>query len=219
MELRILNVNGILTKKIIKFDYNFFTKKSCNHLLHLEIKRYLLAQRQGTHKTKVRGEIICSTKKLHKQKGTGNARKGSASSPIFKGGGRVFGPKPRKYHIKVNKSIKNKVKKFLIEYKLINNNIIIVEDLKLKVPKTKSAIELVKSIKLNNKKLLLITGKNDNNLYLSFKNLNTYKLLNVDELNCFLLLNYSYIVLFESSINKISNLIKLEKLNINNLIK
>ncbi|WP_185871467.1 50S ribosomal protein L4 [Blattabacterium cuenoti] len=203
MELKILDIKGNYTDKKIKFYDNTFFKKSYNHSLYLEIKRYLLAQRQGTHKSKERGELSGSTKKLHRQKGTGSSRKGDIKNPIFRGGGRVFGPKPRKYLIKLNKRTKNIVRKFIIEQKLVHNKVMIIEDLKLKFPKTKLVLNLLKSLKLLNQKSLMVIGEMNRNLYLSSRNLKNFKLLYVNELDCFSLMNYPHIIFSENSIKKI----------------
>ncbi|QIK16623.1 50S ribosomal protein L4 [Blattabacterium sp. DPU] len=205
MELKILDIKGNYTDKKIEFRDNVFLKKSYNHSIYLEIKRYLLAQRQGTHKTKERGELSGSTRKLHRQKGTGGSRKGDIKNPIFRGGGRVFGPKPRKYLIKLNKRTKNIVKKFIIEQKLIQNKILIIENLKLDVPKTKFFLNLLKSLQLENKKSLMIIEKTNKNLYLSSRNLKNFRLLNVNELDCFSLMNFPYIIFSENSIKKFFN--------------
>ncbi|WP_341666228.1 50S ribosomal protein L4 [Blattabacterium cuenoti] len=202
MKLKILDIQGNDTDKKIEFHETIFFKKSYNHSLYLEIKRYLLAQRQGTHKSKERGELSGSTKKLHRQKGTGGSRKGDIKNPIFRGGGRVFGPKPRKYLIKLNKRTKNIVRKFLIEQKLVRNKILIIENLKLNIPKTQFFLKLLKSLQLENKKSLMVIGETNKNLYLSSRNLNNFKLLSVNELDCFSLIKFPYIIFSEDSIHK-----------------
>ncbi|WP_185857776.1 50S ribosomal protein L4 [Blattabacterium cuenoti] len=209
MELKILDIKGNYTDKKIEFNDKNFLKKSYNHSLYLEVKRYLSAQRQGTHKSKERGELSGSTKKLHRQKGTGGSRKGNIKNPIFRGGGRVFGPKPRKYFTKLNKRTKNIVRRFIIEQKLIHHKIMIIEDLKLNVPKTKLILNLLKSLQLENKKSLMIIGEKNKNLYLSSRNLNKFKLLSVNELDCFSLISFPYIVFSENSINKIYQILSI----------
>ncbi|WP_185861087.1 50S ribosomal protein L4 [Blattabacterium cuenoti] len=204
MELKVLDIKGNYTEKKIKFNDKIFFKKSYRHPLYLEIKRYLLAQRQGTHKSKERGELSGSTKKLHRQKGTGGSRKGNIKNPIFRGGGRVFGPKPRKYLTKLNKRTKNIVRKFLIEQKLVHNKVLIIEDFQLETPKTKFILKLLKSLQLTNHKSLMIIGEINKNLYLSSRNLKNFKLLIVNELDCFSLINFAYIIFSENSINRIS---------------
>ncbi|WP_185849039.1 50S ribosomal protein L4 [Blattabacterium cuenoti] len=203
MELKILDIKGNYTNKKIEFNDKIFLKKSYHHSTYLEVKRYLLAQRQGTHKSKERGEISGSTRKLHRQKGTGGSRKGNIKNPIFRGGGRTFGPKPRKYLTKLNKRTKNMVRKFILEQKLVHHKIMIIEDFQLNAPKTKFILNLLKSLKLINKKSLMIIGKTNKNLYLSSRNLKNFKLLSANELDCFSLINFPYIILSENSINKI----------------
>ncbi|WP_185868851.1 50S ribosomal protein L4 [Blattabacterium cuenoti] len=203
MKLIVLDIKGNCTNKEVEFNENIFLKKSYNHPVYLEIKRYLSTQRQGTHKSKERGELSGSTKKLHRQKGTGGSRKGNIKNPIFRGGGRVFGPRPKKYFPKLNRNTKNSVKKFIIEQKLLCNRIKIIEDIELNVPKTKLILKILESLQLNNKKLLMVIGKQNNNLYLSSRNLENLKLINVNELNCYLLLNFPYIIFFENSIKKV----------------
>ncbi|WP_185864861.1 50S ribosomal protein L4 [Blattabacterium cuenoti] len=212
MELKIFDNNGNLTNEKVEFDDSIFFKKSYEKSLHLEIKRYLFAQRQGTHKSKERGEVSGSTRKLHRQKGTGNSRKGSIKNPIFRGGGRVFGPRPRKYYIKVNKTTKSIIRKFIIEKKILQNKVKIVDDISsLKIPKTKLVLKLLDSLNLIGKKSLIITGKYDKILYLSFRNLKMYKFIHVNELDCFSLLNYPYVILLKNSIEKIKNFLIISK--------
>ncbi|WP_185873673.1 50S ribosomal protein L4 [Blattabacterium cuenoti] len=206
MKLQILNIQGNFTKKVIEFNDSLFSKKNYDHSIYLEIKRYLLAQRQGTHKSKERGDISGSNRKLHRQKGTGGSRKGSIKNPIFRGGGRIFGPKPRNYIIKINKKTKHLVKKSIIEYKLKKNKIKIIEDIQLNSPKTKLFVNILKSLKLMNKKSLIVVEKLNNNLYLSSRNLKKIKLLTISELNSYFLLNYLYIIFTESSVKMIHKL-------------
>ncbi|WP_185855352.1 50S ribosomal protein L4 [Blattabacterium cuenoti] len=203
MEFKVLDKHGNYTDKKICFDDKMLSNKKYDNSVYLENKRYLLAQRQGTHKSKERGEISGSNRKLHRQKGTGSSRKGNIKNPIFRGGGRVFGPKPRKYLIKINKNTKSKVKKFLIEEKIINKKINIIENIQIKFPKTKFFVTLLKSIKLYNVKLLIISGDINKNLYLSSRNLKLLKFIHINELNCFYLLNFPNILLFENCIDKI----------------
>lgn len=210
MEFKVLDKKGNLTKKKINFD-NFFLKeekKNYEYLVYLEIKRYLLSQRQGTHKSKERGELSGSTKKLHRQKGTGSSRKGSIKNPIFKGGGRVFGPTPRKYKIKINKNVRNMVKKFLFKKKIKDNKIKIVEDINMKKPKTKVILTLLKGLNLENFKSLIISEKLNRNVYLSSRNLQKCNVLSIDNIDCFSLLNFSYFLVFESAVNNLKNIVK-----------
>ncbi|WP_185858346.1 50S ribosomal protein L4 [Blattabacterium cuenoti] len=209
MELNILDIKGNETNKKVEFNENIFSKKSYHYSVYLEIKRYLSAQRQGTHKTKERGELSGSTRKLHRQKGTGSSRKGNIKNPIFRGGGRVFGPRPRKYSLKLNKFTKSRVKKFIIEHKLMHNKIKIIENIDLEKPKTKFILNLLNFLKLKNEKSLMILGEGNKNLYLSSRNLENFKLLNINELDCFSLLNFSYLIFSENSIQKLKKFLSI----------
>ncbi|AGD98140.1 large subunit ribosomal protein L4 [Blattabacterium sp. (Blatta orientalis) str. Tarazona] len=209
MELEILDIKGNSTNRKVLFNEKFFSKKSYDHPIYLEVKRYLSAQRQGTHKSKERGEISGSRRKLHRQKGTGGSRKGDIKNPIFRGGGRVFGPVPRKYFLKINKLTKNLAKKNIIEYKLKTNKVKIIEDFQLKKPKTKLVLNILKSLQLMNEKLLMIVEKADRNLYLSARNLKNFQLLNVEELNSYSLLNSSYVILSEKSVKRIERILNI----------
>ncbi|AWU43676.1 50S ribosomal protein L4 [Blattabacterium sp. (Cryptocercus kyebangensis)] len=207
MELKILDIKGNYTTRKIEFNENFFGKKSYDHSIYLEMKRYLSAQRQGTHKSKERGDLSGSTRKLHRQKGTGGSRKGDIKNPIFRGGGRIFGPRPRRYFEKINKLTKNLVKKTIIGYKLKENKIKIIEDFQFEVPKTKLILKILKSLELENKKSLMIIGKPNKNLYLSSRNLKNFKLLNINELDSYSLLNSLYVIFSENSMDKIHELL------------
>ncbi|WP_185859709.1 50S ribosomal protein L4 [Blattabacterium cuenoti] len=209
MELEVLDIKGNNTNRKIQFNEKFVSEKSYDHPIYLEIKRYLSAQRQGTHKSKERGEVSGSRRKLHRQKGTGGSRKGDIKNPLFRGGGRVFGPKPRTYSLKINKLTKNLVRKNIIEYKLKMNQVKVIEDFQLEKPKTKLILNILKSLQLINIKSLMIIEETNRNLYLSARNLKNFKLLNVDELNSYFLLNYSYIILSENSVKKIEKILNI----------
>lgn len=209
MELEILDIKGNSTNRKVLFDEKFFSKKSYDHPIYLEVKRYLSAQRQGTHKSKERGEISGSRRKLHRQKGTGGSRKGDIKNPLFRGGGRVFGPIPRKYLMKINKLTKNLAKKNIIEHKLKTNKVKIIEDFQLKKPKTKLVLNILKSLQLMNEKSLMIVEKSDINLHLSARNLKNFQLLNAEELNSYSLLNSSYVILSENSVKRIERILNI----------
>lgn len=215
MEIEIININGINTGRNISLNKNIFGVPSNEHVVYLEIKRYLASQRQGTHKSKERGDISGSTRKLQRQKGTGNARKGSINSPLLRGGGRVFGPRPRKYNIKLNKYVKKLSKCLILSYKLKNNYLKIIEDFYLDLPKTKDLINILKSLNLFYKKTIFITEKLNKSLYLSARNLNFIKVITVNELNSYLLLKYNYVVFLESSINFINKELKMKNKHVN----
>ncbi|WP_185851404.1 50S ribosomal protein L4 [Blattabacterium cuenoti] len=206
MELKILDIQGNDTNRKVKIDNSFFffgKNYSYDHSIYLEIKRFLSAQRQGTHKSKERGELSGSTRKLHRQKGTGGSRKGDIKNPIFRGGGRVFGPRPKRYFFKLNNLTKKLVKRYIIGSKLKTNKVKIIEDIKLEIPKTKLILKMLSSFQLKDKKLLMVIGKYNKNLYLSSRNLKNFQLLTIDELNSYSLLNSLYVFFSENSINKI----------------
>ncbi|WP_185878263.1 50S ribosomal protein L4 [Blattabacterium cuenoti] len=209
MELEILDIEGNSTNRKVLFDEKFFSKKSYDHSIYLEVKRYLSAKRQGTHKSKERGEVSGSRRKLHRQKGTGGSRKGDIKNPLFRGGGRVFGPTPRKYFMKINKLTKNLARKNIIEYKLKTKKVKIIEDFQLKKPKTKLILNILKSLQLMNEKSLMIVEKADKNLHLSARNLKNFQLLNAEELNSYSLLNSSYVILSEKSVKKIERILNI----------
>ncbi|WP_185882263.1 50S ribosomal protein L4 [Blattabacterium cuenoti] len=210
MKLNILNQHGNFTDKEIDFKDIILSTKSYNHCIYLEIKRYLSAQRQGTHSAKNRSKIIGSNRKLHKQKGLGGSRKGSIKNPLFRGGGRIFGPIPKKYNIKkTNKITKHLVRQSILKYKLTTNTVFIVEDIKLTNPSTKTLVKILVSMKLNNnKKSLMIINNINNNLYLSSRNLQNFKLLLINNLNSYLLLKYYYIIFTESALINVFNFFK-----------
>ncbi|ACX84012.1 50S ribosomal subunit protein L4 [Blattabacterium sp. (Periplaneta americana) str. BPLAN] len=209
MELEILDIKGNSTNRKVLFNEKFFSKKSYDHPIYLEVKRYLSAQRQGTHKSKERGEISGSRRKLHRQKGTGGSRKGDIKNPLFRGGGRVFGPTPRRYFMKINKLTKNLAKKNIIEHKLKTKKVKIIEDFQLKKPKTKLVLNILKSLQLMNEKSLMIVEKADRNLHLSARNLKNFQLLNAEELNSYSLLNSSYVILSENSVKRIERILNI----------
>jgi LSU ribosomal protein L4P len=164
-----------------------------DHSIYLAVKQYLAAQRQGTHKVKNRLEVKGSSKKLHRQKGTGGSRKGNIRNPLYKGGGTIFGPKPRDYDFKLNRKVKELAKMSALTYKAKDNAIVVVEDINLDAPKTKAFTEILENLKVNDKKLLVVTADTNNNLYLSLRNLpkvqstlirdiNTYDIVNADAL-------------------------------------
>ncbi|WP_185872602.1 50S ribosomal protein L4 [Blattabacterium cuenoti] len=208
MKLNVLNKNGNITDKKIDFKDLIFSTKSYDHCIYLEIKRYLSAQRQGTHDSKNRSKIIGSNRKLHKQKGLGGSRKGSIKNPIFRGGGRIFGPIPRKYIKKTNKITKHLVRQYILEYKLKTNTVFVIEDITLTNPSTKTLVKILTTLKLNNKKSLLIINDKNKNLYLSSRNLTNFKLLSINDLNSYLLLKYYYIIFTESSLINVFNFFK-----------
>jgi len=193
MQLDILNIKGEKSGRTIELPEEIFGVEPNNHVIYLAVKQYLAAQRQGTHKVKTRAEVEGSSKKLHKQKGTGGSRKGNLRNPLYKGGGTIFGPKPHGYGFKLNKKVKDLAKMSALAYKAKENAILIVEDITLDTPKTKQVFDVMKVLNVSDKKTLLITSEYNDNLYLSTRNvpniantllsdINTYDIINADVL-------------------------------------
>lgn len=203
MIISIFNINGYRTDKKICLDPSIFDIKYHKQIVFLEIKRYLSAQRQGKHKTKERSELSGSTRKIHRQKGTGQSRKGDINNPIFRGGSRIFGPKPKLYHNKLNKSAKILAKKSILSKKLKDNSLKVIEDLLFEIPKTKKIVNILRAFKAENKRTLFILSESNNSFYLSSRNLLTKKVITINELNNYDLLNSSMLFFFESSIKLI----------------
>lgn len=207
MELSVINKSGKKTDKTVKLAAAVFAIEPNDHAIYLDVKQHLANQRQGTHKTKERAEIHRTTKKLKRQKGTGGARAGSMKSPLFRGGGRVFGPKPRDYSFKLNKKVKELARRSALSYKALDNSITILEDMKFDAPKTKSYADLLGKLKLDDKKTLVVLGDENKNIYLSSRNLNDTKVVTAAELNTYDILNADTLVLLESSIKHIENIL------------
>ncbi|WGS82337.1 MAG: 50S ribosomal protein L4 [Candidatus Karelsulcia muelleri] len=211
MKLNILNKNGLETGRFLKIK-NDSLKEKKNHIIYLEIKRYFSAQRQGTNKSKERSEITGSTKKIQRQKGSGNARKGNIKNPIFRSGGRIFGPKPKKFNFKLNKIFKVLAKKLLIYFKIKKNKVKILEDFFLKKKKTFLIKKLITTLNLENKKLLIIINNNkkDKNFFIASRNLKLLNVISIEELNIFYLANSDYLILFESVFKKLFKLFNIK---------
>lgn len=205
MEIAVLNLQGKETGKKVSLDDAIFGIEPSEHTVYLEVKQYLAAQRQGTHKAKERAEIAKSTRKIKKQKGTGTARAGSAKSPVFRGGGRVFGPRPRSYDFKLNKAQKKLAKKSVLSQKLKDNEIKVVEDFSFEAPKTKEFINVLKGLGLDTKKTLFVLGDSNNNVYLSSRNLQGTKVVSNSELNIYDIINASEVVFLEGSLESIQD--------------
>ena len=203
MELVVLDRSGKETGRKVTLDETIFGIEPNTHAVYLEVKQYLASQRQGTHKSKERSELSGSTRKLHRQKGTGGSRKGDINNPLFRGGARVFGPKPRDYRFKLNKSLKRVAKKSVLSQKLKENNLKIVEDLKFEAPKTKDFNKLLQDLGLANKKALFVLGESNKYVYLSSRNLQDAKVLEYNVISSYDNLKANEVVLFESSVEKI----------------
>lgn len=207
MELAILKHNGEDTGRKVTLSDDIFGITPNDHAIYLDVKQYLANQRQGTHKSKERAEIAGSTKKIKKQKGTGGARAGSIKSPVFRGGGRVFGPRPRDYSFKLNKKLKQLARKSAFTYKAIDNSVFILEDLTFDAPKTKSFIDLMASLSLSGKKTLLLMPEVNKNVVLSSRNVPKSKVMVVEDVNTYELLNADSLVLCEGSVSKLETLL------------
>ncbi len=207
MELAIHNSEGKATSKKVKLSDDVFAIEPNDHAIYLDVKQYLAAQRQGTHKSKERAEIARTTKKLKRQKGTGGARAGSMKSPLFRGGGRVFGPRPHDYKIAVNKKVKALARKSALTYKAKENNIIVLENLNFDAPKTSQYAEMLNALKVADKKTLLVVAEHNKNVFLSSRNLTAAKVVVASELTTYDILNASSLLLVEASVAKLETLL------------
>ncbi|MFZ9846975.1 MAG: 50S ribosomal protein L4 [Flavobacteriales bacterium] len=205
MELSVLNTQGKATGRKVQLSDAVFGIEPNEHAVYLDVKQHLANQRQGTHKAKERGEVRGSTRKLRKQKGGGGARAGSLRNPLYKGGGRVFGPRPHLYGFKLNKKLKELARKSVLSSQAKNQNITVVEDFNFEAPKTKSFLAIVDSLELRDEKVLLVLTEQNKNIYLSSRNLEGVKVLTVNELNTYDLLNTNKVVLVESSVKELEN--------------
>jgi len=209
MKVAVLDINGKDTGRKVDLSKNVFAIEPNNHAVYLDVKQYLANQRQGTHKAKERAEITGSTRKIKKQKGTGTARAGSIKSGVFKGGGRMFGPRPRNYGFKLNKNVKRLARKSALSIKAGEKAITVLEDFNFDAPKTKNFTAVLKALDLQNKKSLFVLGASNNNVYLSSRNLKGSEVIISSELSTYKILNANQVILLESSLEGIeSNLSK-----------
>ena len=209
MKVAVLDINGKDTGRKADLSNKVFAIEPNNHAVYLDVKQYLANQRQGTHKAKERAEIVGSTRKIKKQKGTGTARAGSIKSGVFKGGGRIFGPRPRNYGFKLNKNVKRLARKSALTIKAQEKAIIVLEDFDFEAPKTKNFTDVLKALNLETKKSLFVLGTPNNNVYLSSRNLKGSEVLTSSELSTYKILNANQVILLESAIEGIeSNLSK-----------
>ncbi|HWD86662.1 MAG TPA: 50S ribosomal protein L4 [Mucilaginibacter sp.] len=196
MEAKVLNISGKETGAKVQLPDSVFGIEPNDHAIYLDVKQFLANQRQGTHKAKQRNEIAGSTRKLYKQKGTGGARAGSVKSPLFNGGGRIFGPQPRDYSFKLNKKLKSLARKSALSYKAKDNNILVLEDFNFDAIKTKTYIKMEADLNVtNDKTLLVLAGMENNNVYLSSRNLKKTKVISVEQLNTYDVLNAGKLLL------------------------
>ena len=207
MELAVYNIKGEDTgRKVTLNDEIFAIAEPNEHAVYLDVKQYLANQRQGTHKAKERSEIAGSTKKLGRQKGGGGARHGDIKSPLFHGGGRVFGPRPRNYGFKLNKKVKALARRSALTYKAQNNQIMVIEDIKFDAPKTKEFVNITRNLKLEGQKLLLVLNGQERNLYLSLRNVPTASVITASDINTYRVLDNRMILVTESSVDTLNNL-------------
>ncbi|MBT4324544.1 MAG: 50S ribosomal protein L4 [Candidatus Marisimplicoccus sp.] len=208
MELKVHNIKGKETDKKVKLDKLVFGIEPNDHAIYLDVKQYLANNRKGLHKSKERGEIAGSTRKIKKQKGTGTARAGSIKNPLFRGGGRVFGPRPRSYDQKVNKKVKKLARKSALAYKAKNKEILILEDFNFSNPKTSDYLNIIKAFGLETKKTLVVTSDINNNIYLSSRNLKNSKVVINSELNTYEITDANNILILESAVEGIESTLK-----------
>lgn len=207
MELVVKNIEGKDTDRKVSLNKAIFGAEPNEHAIYLDVKQYLAQQRQGTHKAKERAEIAGSTKKIKRQKGTGTARAGSIKSPLFKGGGRVFGPRPRNYSFKLNKKVKRLARISALSIKAQQSGLVVLEDVNFDAPKTASFAGMLKALGLDNKKTLMVLAEPNKNLYLSSRNLQGAQVITASELNTYHIMNAKSVVLVESSVEKIETLL------------
>lgn len=200
MEVKVLNISGKETGAKVQLPESVFGIEPNDHAIYLDVKQYLANQRQGTHKSKQRNEIAGSTRKLYKQKGTGGARAGSIKSPLFNGGGRVFGPQPRDYSFKLNKKLKSLARKSALAYKAKDNNVVVLEDFNFNTAKTKNYTSLLAALNVGTQKTLLVLPAQNNNIYLSSRNIQKTKVISAADLNTYDVLNAGVLVLTADSV-------------------
>ena len=206
MEVEVYNIKGTATANKVVLDDSVFAIEPNDHAIYLDVKQYMANQRQGTHDTLEKSTISGSTRKLHKQKGTGGSRKGSIKSPLFRGGARVFGPHPRDYSFKLNKKLKRLARKSALSYKLRDNNLTILEDFTFDTPKTKNFTELLRNFQLTGKKTLLVIAKSEENVLLSARNLKRVKVVNAADLNTYEILDAAQLLITAGSIKEIEKI-------------
>jgi len=201
MEVAVVNINGKETGRKVKLDDSIFGIEPNDHAIYLDTKQFLANQRQGTAKSKERGEIAGSTRKIKRQKGTGTARAGSIKNPLFRGGGRVFGPRPRFYGFKLNKKVKQLARKSALSYKASTNNIIILEDFSFEAPQTKEMVKMGNILNIANKKSLFVLSEQNKNIYLSSRNVQGVEVITAGELSTYQIMKASTLVLVESAVD------------------
>ncbi len=209
MEIKVINTAGQETGRTVTLDEQIFGIEPNDHAIYLDVKQILANKRQGTHSSKERADISGSTRKIKKQKGTGTARAGSIKSPVFRGGGRVFGPRPRSYDFKLNKKVKALARKSALTYKALEESILVVEDFSFETPKTREMVQISNNLKINDNKSLFVLAEENKNIYLSSRNLERISVVTASELNTYQILNAKKVIVLESSICKIEELFKI----------
>lgn len=199
MQVKVLNIEGKETGRTIELPEEIFGIEPNDHAIYLAVKQYLAAQRQGTHKVKTRAEVQGASRKLHRQKGTGGSRKGNIRNPLYKGGGTVFGPKPHKYEIKLNRKVKDLAKMSALAYKAKGNALFVVEDVNLDAPKTKTFQGILNSLKVGEKKIMFVTAEYNDNVYVSSRNIPSVLTTLLSDVNTYDLVNSEAVVLTESA--------------------
>ena len=208
MEIKVLNKEGKATAKKVSLTKDIFSIEPNDHAIYLDVKQYLANQRQGTHQSRERGDIAGSTRKIKKQKGTGTARAGSIKNPLFRGGGRVFGPRPKSYSFKLNKKLKVLARKSALTYKAKEDSILVLDDLTFKTPKTKDFVSVLKNLKIDGDKSLFVTSEKDQNTLLSSRNLKNAKVITADKLNTYDILYSHKLIISENAFVQIEKLFK-----------
>lgn len=208
MQAEVLNIKGKKTGRTVELPEEIFGVEPNDHVIYLAVKQFLAAQRQGTHKVKTRLEVKGSSKKLHRQKGTGGSRKGNIRNPLYKGGGTIFGPKPRDYDFKLNQKVKGLAKVSALSYKVKENNLLVVEDVKMETPKTKEFVGILKNLNADGKKVLFLTGDENENLYLSFRNLPNVQGYQFNDMNTYDIVNADVVVMTEGTAKAIAEDVK-----------
>lgn len=209
MELSVYNIQGTETGRKVELNDEIFGIEPNDHAIYLDVKQYLANQRQGTHKTKERGEVAGSTKKIKRQKGTGTARAGMITSPTIVGGGRAFGPRPRNYSFKLNKKVKQLARRSALTYKAQDHNIVVLEDFTFEAPKTQKMVSISENLKISDKKLLFVLPEENKSIYLSSRNLQDVSVVTASELTTYQILNAKTLVILEGSVGKIEDVFKL----------
>jgi large subunit ribosomal protein L4 len=200
MQLDVLNIQGQKTGRTVELPADIFGVEPNDHVIYLAVKQYQAAQRQGTHKVKTRAEVKGASRKLHKQKGTGGARKGNIRNPLYKGGGTIFGPKPHAYSFKLNRKVKDLAKVSALSYKAKDNAIFVLEEVSMETPKTKQVTQIMKNLNVADKKSLIVLGEYNDNLHLSTRNIPNIASTILSDINTYEILNADVLILSENAV-------------------